>query len=58
MSHSICKSDCLENIDKGLLPQKWMGQKILPMINQNGCDIDEPFQIDMSIRWLKDNNSK
>ena len=57
MSHSICKSDCLENINEGLLPQKWMGQKILPMLNQNGCDIDEPWQIDMSIRWLKKNNS-
>ena len=57
MSHSICKADCLENMSEGLLPQKWMGQKILPMMNQNGCDIDEPFQIDMSIRWLKDNKS-
>ncbi len=57
MSHSICKADCLENINEGLLPQKWMGQKILPMLNQNGCDIDEPFQIDMSIRWLQENNS-
>ena len=55
MSHTVCRSDCIENIDEGLLPQKWMGQKILPVLNQNGCDIDEPWQIDMSLRWLKTN---
>ena len=54
MSHSVCRSECLENIDIGLLPQRWMGKKILPVPNQCGCDIDEPWQIDMSIRWLKD----
>jgi len=54
MSHSVCRSECLENIDIGLLPQRWMGKKILPVPNQGGCDIDEPWQIDMSIRWLQD----
>ncbi len=58
MSHSICKSSSLENIDNGLLPQKWMGNKILPVHNQNGCDIDEPWQIDMSKRWITENNKK
>ena len=53
MSHSVCRSECLENIENGLLPQRWMGKKILPIPNQGGCDIDEPWQIDMSIRWLK-----
>ena len=57
MSHSVCRSDCLENIDEGLLPQKWMGKKILPIYNQNGCDIDEPWQIDMSKRWILDNKN-
>ena len=55
MSHTVCRSECLENIENGLLPQKWMGRKILPILNQNGCDIDEPWQIEMSINWLKDN---
>ena len=54
MSHSVCRSKCLEDIDNGLLPQKWMGKNILPVPNQYGCDIDEPWQIDMSIRWLKE----
>ena len=54
MSHSVCRSICLENIDKGLLPQRWMGRKILAVPNQGGCDIDADWQIDMSIRWLID----
>jgi len=56
MSHSVCRSNSLENINDGLLPQKWMGKKILPVFNQNGCDIDEPWQIDMSKRWISENN--
>jgi hypothetical protein len=35
-----------------LLPQRWMGQKILPVYNSFGCDIDEPWQIDASVQWL------
>ena len=52
MSHTVCRAECIENINEGLLPQKWMGKRILPILNQNGCDIDEAWQIDMSIRWL------
>ena len=51
---SIVRPKNLENLKEGMLPQKWMGEKILPVPNQCGCDIDEPWQIDMSIRWLKD----
>jgi len=54
MSHSVCRSKCLESINSGLLPQRWMGEIILPVSNPCGCDIDEPWQIDMSIRWLRD----
>jgi len=53
MSHSVVRNECLENIAEGLLPQKWMGKKILPIKNDSGCDIDSPWQIDMSVRWLK-----
>ena len=55
MSHSIFRVRCLDNLNKGLLPQKWMGKKILPVRNFFGCDIDERWQVDVSIRWLKDN---
>ena len=53
MSHSVVRSECLENNAEGLVPQKWMGKKILPIKNEFGCDIDDQWQIDMSIRWLK-----
>ena len=55
MSHSVCKSRCIENMKYGLLPQKWMGNKILPILNKDGCDIDEKWQLDMSIRWIEEN---
>ncbi len=55
MSYSVVRSQCLDNIEHGLLPQKWMGRNILPVYNTMGCDIDEPWQLDMSIRWLKEN---
>ncbi len=55
MSHSVSRIRALDNIKEGMLPQKWMGKKIIPIINKDGCDIDEEWQIDMSIRWLKKN---
>jgi CMP-N-acetylneuraminic acid synthetase len=54
MSHSVARSECLENIDDGLLPQKWMGQKILPVYNTFGCDIDLPWQMAVSVYWLRE----
>ena len=52
MSHSVTRSYWLEHVEEGLLPQRWMGQKILPVYNTFGCDIDEVWQVDTSIRWL------
>lgn len=54
MSHSVCRGKCIANMAEGLLPQRWMGQNILPVVNGDGCDIDERWQLDMSINWLKD----
>jgi len=54
MSHSVSRARALDSIDKGLLPQRWMGQKILPIFNSYGCDIDLFWQVDASIRWLLD----
>ena len=55
MSHSVTRGKTLRNINKGLLPQKWMGKKILPVFNSYGCDIDSGWQISMSERWIKEN---
>jgi CMP-N-acetylneuraminic acid synthetase len=52
MSHSVSRSSTLDAIDDGLLPQRWMGQNILPVYNSFGCDIDEPWQVDASAQWL------
>jgi len=54
MSHSVSRSSALDNIEKGLLPQKWMGKKIIPIYNTYGCDIDLQWQVDASMWWLKD----
>ena len=42
----------LENIEYGLLPQKWMGQKIYPIKNWGGLDVDKEFQIPQVVFWL------
>jgi len=57
MSHSVSRSRALDNIDNGLLPQKWMGKKIIPVYNTYGCDIDLPWQVNASEWWLKNRNS-
>jgi len=53
MGISIVRPRCLENINDGLLPQKWMGQKIYPLKQWGGCDIDYEWQIPLVEYWLK-----
>jgi CMP-N-acetylneuraminic acid synthetase len=53
MGASIVKSHCLENIDQGLLPQKWMGKKIYPLRQEAGFDVDYEWQIPVLEWWLK-----
>lgn len=53
MSVSIVRPKCLENLDEGLLPQKWMGQKIYPLPQWGGCDVDYEWQIPQVEFWLK-----
>ncbi len=55
MGLSIVRPRCLEHIENGLLPQKWMGQKIYPLIQEAGCDVDYEFQIAQTEYWLKKN---
>jgi len=45
MSVSIVRPRCLENLNDGLLPQKWMGQKIYPLKQGGGVDVDYEWQI-------------
>ena len=50
---SIVRPHCLENLDYGILPQKWMGQKIYPIKNDVGLDVDYEWQIPLVDYWLR-----
>jgi len=54
MGVSIVRRRCLERIDEGLLPQKWMGRKIYPLRQWGGVDVDFDWQIPHVERWLRD----
>ena len=53
MGVSIVRPHCLENLSKGLLPQKWMGQKIFPLKQSGGCDVDFEWQVPGVVYWLE-----
>ena len=53
MSVSIVRPKCLENLNSGLLPQKWMGKKIAPIPNEFGFDIDFEWQVPQLKYWIK-----
>ncbi|MCB1144943.1 MAG: cytidylyltransferase [Leptospiraceae bacterium] len=53
MGVSIVRPKNLSHLDDGLLPQKWMGQKILPLYQDAGCDVDYEWQIPVVEWWLR-----
>jgi len=53
MGVSVVRPRCLENLDDGLLPQKWMGQKIYPLKQWGGCDVDFEWQLPGVEHWLR-----
>jgi len=53
MGCSIVRPNCLENLENGLLPQKWMGNNIWPIRQEAGCDIDYEWQVAGVEWWLK-----
>ena len=56
MSVSIVRSRCLEYIEDGLLPHKWMGQYIYPLKQWGGLDVDYEWQIPQVEYWLRKHN--
>jgi hypothetical protein len=54
MSVSIVRPRCLEDLNYGILPQRWMGQKIYPLKQWGGCDVDYAWQIPGVEHWLKE----
>ena len=55
MGVSIVRPRNLDHLEDGLLPQKWMGQKIYPIKNEGGLDVDYNYQIPQAEFWLKTN---
>lgn len=53
MGLSLVRPRCLDNLEEGLLPQKWMGQNILPLKQWGGCDIDYDWQVTGVEFWLR-----
>ena len=58
MGASVVRSRCLDNIEYGLLPQKWMGQKIYPLKQWGGLDVDYEWQMPQVKFWLEKNLNK
>jgi CMP-N-acetylneuraminic acid synthetase len=52
---SVIRPKCLEKIDEGLLPQKWMGKKIYPLTQEGVLDVDYPYELPIAENWLKTN---
>lgn len=50
---SVIRPENLDNLEEGLLPQKWMGQKIHPIKNEGGLDVDYEWQLGQVEWWLK-----
>ena len=55
MSASIVRPRCLEDLDYGTLPQRWMGKRIYPLKQWGGCDVDFEWQIPQVEYWLQKN---
>lgn len=55
MSASIVRQRCIDHMEDGLLPQKWMGRRIYPVQNEGGCDVDYEWQVPQVEYWLKKN---
>jgi hypothetical protein len=54
MSVSIVRSHCLEDLDFGVLPQRWMGRRIYPLKQWGGCDVDYAWQVPSVEYWLRE----
>lgn len=53
MGVSIVRPKCLEHLEDGLFPQKWMGQKIYPLKQWGGLDVDYEWQVPQVEYWLR-----
>jgi hypothetical protein len=54
MGLSMVRPRCLEHLEEGLLPQRWMGQRIYPLKQWGGCDVDYAWQAPGVEFWLSE----
>lgn len=54
-SATVVRPSCLENIENGLLPHRWMGSQIGSIPSWGGCDVDYEWQVPMVEFWLRKN---
>jgi hypothetical protein len=50
---SVIRPRNLRDLENGILPQKWMGRKILPIYNEGGLDVDYEWQIGQAQWWIE-----
>jgi cytidylyltransferase family protein len=53
MGVSVVRPRCMEDMEHGLLPQKWMGRRIAPIRQWGGLDVDYDWQIPLAELWLR-----
>jgi hypothetical protein len=53
MSASIVRPRCLDQLQQGMLPQKWMGRRIYPLKQWGGLDVDYDWQVPQVEFWLR-----
>ena len=53
MGCSVVRPRCLEKLEDGLLPQKWMGKKIAPIFQEGGFDLDYEWQVPGVLWWIQ-----
>ena len=56
-SAAVVKPRCLEDIENGDLPQRWLGRKVLSYKQKVPCcDVDYKWQLGQIEYWLKEHN--
>jgi len=55
---SVIRPENLDSLEEGLLPQRWMGKKILPIYNESGLDMDYEWQIGQVKWWLENRRDR
>lgn len=50
---SVVRPRCLERLSDGLPPQRWMGRRIHPIVQEGGLDVDYEWQMPLVEGWLR-----